>query len=334
LSAKFFTTCSPVVLVHEPYIEYFTYKISIVILTPDTLFESITFTSTLMNSKFTLFELWFRSVFILITIILLIVFTIKLKPFSFRDWSLEQKWTGVLLVALLLFNNPVFPIEILTRGWFPQFLDIIFTVTFIFVVLLFILVIIDGVKLEERERTFKSFYLTKLLLIGLLWISAISVLTWAEYNEILDPTVTVDNDSTIVTLLEVCVGIALLSYLFWITYSTCRAFSMDNKKAFLKRRIRFFLFFSLLVVLIIVLGILFDAYQHPNNAAEFLVFTSISNLYVYVLAIVYLPSKDQDVAYTRDFNITTLEDDDDKNEKSNSNVGIESNDLELKSLSE
>jgi len=115
---------------------------------------------------------------------------------------------------------------------------------------------------------------------------------------------------------------------------------MDSKKAFLKRRLRFFLIFSTIVILIIGFGILFEVYQRPENAAEFLAFHSLCNLYIYVLAIVYLPSKEsQRSGYTRSLQITTLEEDDELSLEDNKNndVKLEINDdgeLELENLSE
>jgi len=194
--------------------------------------------------------------------------------------------------------------------------------------------------LEEREREFKKFYLPKLLLLGLLWITVIGVFSWQEYNELIDPTIAIEQ-TTIIIAFEVVMIILVLCYFFWLGYSTCRACGLDSKKAFLKRRLRFFLFFSTIVILIIGFGILFQVYQRPDNAAEFLAFHSLCNLYIYVLAIVYLPSKEsQRSGYTRNLQITTLEEDEDLSLESSTKKPekkVEVNDdgeLELESLSD
>jgi len=334
-----YSTCNTILLVHEPYIAYFGYQFNISILSPDSFIGNVTFMFTYMNDNFTLFELWFRFVFLIITFVIIVSFAIRLRGFSWRDWTLEQKWISVLLFGLLAFNNPFFPIEILINSWFPPFLDIVFTVTFIFLVLLFILVIIDGIKLEEREREFKRFYLPKISLLGLLWITVVGVFSYQEYSELIDPTIAIEQTTTIIGF-EIAMLLLILSYFFWLGYSTCRACGMDSKKAFLKRRLRFFLIFSTIVILIIGFGILFEVYQRPENAAEFLAFHSLCNLYIYVLAIVYLPSKEsQRSGYTRSLQITTLEEDDELSLEDNKNndVKLEINDdgeLELENLSE
>jgi len=335
-----YTSCNTVLLVHEPYIAFYGYQFNVSILSPDTFIGNVTFTFSYMNDNFTLFELWFRFVFLIITFVMIVSFAIKLRGFAWRDWTLEQKWISVLLFGLLSFNNPFFPIEILVDGWFPPFLDIIFTVTFIFLILLFILVIVDGIKLEEREREFKKFYLTKLFLLGLLWISVVGVFSWQEYNELIDPTIAIDQTPVIIGF-EVVMIILVLCYFFWLGYSICRACGLDSKKAFLKRRLRFFLFFSIIVILIIGFGVLFEVYQRPESAVEFLAFHSLCNLYIFVLAIVYLPSKEsQRSGYTRNLQITTLEEDDElslefSNQKPDVKLDInDDGELELESLSD
>jgi len=114
-----------------------------------------------------------------------------------------------------------------------------------------------------------------------------------------------------------------------------------QQKSILKRRLRFFLFFSIIVILIIGFGVLFEVYQRPESAVEFLAFHSLCNLYIFVLAIVYLPSKEsQRSGYTRNLQITTLEEDDElslefSNQKPDVKLDInDDGELELESLSD
>jgi hypothetical protein len=40
----------------------------------------------------------------------------------------------------------------------------------------------------QNERHFAKFYLPKLVIVGLIWISAVTLSSWQEYNELQDPT--------------------------------------------------------------------------------------------------------------------------------------------------
>jgi len=168
-----------------------------------------------------------------------------------------------------------------------------------------------------------------------LWIAVVGAFSWIEYNELIDPSITIEQDSLSITF-EIGMLILMMFYFFWICYAICRACGLDNKKAFLKRRLRFFLIFSVVIIIIIGFGFLLEIYQRPNNAAEFLSFHSLANLYVFVLAVVYLPSSEsQQLGYIRDLQITTLEDDEISLETSKEkNVDIEDGELELHSLSD
>ena len=40
----------------------------------------------------------------------------------------------------------------------------------------------------QNERHFCSFYLPKLLVVGLMWITAVTLASWEAFNELRDPT--------------------------------------------------------------------------------------------------------------------------------------------------
>lgn len=41
---------------------------------------------------------------------------------------------------------------------------------------------------SQTDRRFSTFYLPKLLVVGLIWIAAVTLASWQEYNELQDPT--------------------------------------------------------------------------------------------------------------------------------------------------
>ena len=51
-----------------------------------------------------------------------------MKKFAFRDWCLEQRFMALLLPLILLYNNPLFPLNFLTSSWLPGTLDGFFQV--------------------------------------------------------------------------------------------------------------------------------------------------------------------------------------------------------------
>eukprot|EP01129_Flabellula_baltica_P008653 TRINITY_DN3463_c0_g1_i1.p1 TRINITY_DN3463_c0_g1~~TRINITY_DN3463_c0_g1_i1.p1 ORF type:complete len:458 (-),score=79.90 TRINITY_DN3463_c0_g1_i1:26-1399(-) len=295
--------CDSLVLFYEPFISFYAYDFEVSLnQDSDSSFLDAagytSFTFTYINDNFTLFELWFRFVFLLITFAIIITFSLKLRGYHWDFWVLEQKWTAVILFGLLAFNNPLFPLQVLVQGWIPPFLDIFFMVSMLFLMLLFILVVTDGVRLSGSERGL-MFYLPKFVLIGILWIFTIGVFSYREYNSLTDPASTIEGD-LLLTIFTYGLPLSIVAYIIWLGASAmCACDKLED--AHLKRRLLFFLGFSILVIIIIALGILFNAFLYQNNASEFLALHSLVNLYVYTLVVVYLPSTSvEKVGYTKD----------------------------------
>lgn len=74
----------------------------------------------------------------------------------------------------------------LTDSWFPGALDALFQASFICALLLYWLCVYHG--LRQNDRRWLTFYLPKLLLVGSIWLSMVTVAVWQEYDENGDPT--------------------------------------------------------------------------------------------------------------------------------------------------
>lgn len=126
-------------------------------------------------------------------------------------WSLEQRWMSILLPMLVLYNgtlnagqqrngdrsvylyfyllrvsDPLFPLTFLVDSWLPGALDALFQATFLCSLLLFWLCVYHG--LRQNDRRFIIFYLPKLVLVGSIWTSMITMAVWQKYTEVNDPT--------------------------------------------------------------------------------------------------------------------------------------------------
>jgi len=191
----------------------------------------------------------------------------------------------------MAYNNPFYPLELLVDGWFPIFLNRVLYASFIVLLLLFWLILFDGIRKEASQRTFKAFYLPKGILVGVVWIVGITVFTWTQLHEKDDPVFSTTNDLPGYIGFQIFMLILLIIYIFWLVYATCRACGDMKTLPYLGIRIKFFGVFTLLVILTVVGALIFGYGTQTNNAAEFLSFLALFNLYVYTLAFVYLPSQ-------------------------------------------
>jgi len=243
-----------------------------------------------VDHLYTLFELWFRFAFLLLSFVAVIIFSHRLRGFQWADWGFEQKWGAVLLFGLMAYDNPFYPLEILVRGWFPIFLNRLLYASFIVLLLFFWLVLFDGIRKESNQRPFKTFYLPKLILLGLLWIAGIVVFTWSQLRQLQDPVYDTSSELPGYIFFQVAMLILLVIYVFWLVYVVCRSCGDIKTLPYLGVRIKFFGVFTLLVILVVIGGLIFGLGVGVNSAAQFLSFLSLFNLYVYTLAFVYLPS--------------------------------------------
>jgi len=284
-----FPYCQNVSLAEIPFLHYEFYKFNVSFLNTsslENLFGDIIFTFTYVNGSYTLFEIWLRSIFFFITAGFIWVYLYSMRKWEWKIWTIEQKWITFILFALMGYDNPFYLIEIFADGWFPIVFDRLLYMSFIVLLLLFWLVMFDGIRQETKD--FYIFYLPKIVLSGLLWISGIIVYTWNEY------TLRAQNitESPGFIFFQVLMLILVVIYLLWLLYAFCRICTIARTLPHLDFRTKCFGFFTFMVSVVVIGGIIFGGVVGPyNSAAEFLSFLALFNLYCYMMAVLYVPSK-------------------------------------------
>ena len=115
---------------------------------------------------------------------------------------MEQRWCSILLLLLIFYNNPFFPLNLTSATLIGGILDAIFQSLFLFMLLLFWLCALHG--LRQTRRTLVYFYLPKVIdwsilitsqpttiqaaLVFPMWLSALTMEITEEFNEVRDPT--------------------------------------------------------------------------------------------------------------------------------------------------
>jgi len=126
--------------------------------------DDVLFTMTTYNPEFTSMELWFRFFFLCCALTASAAFLVAMRHHRTEEWALEQKWCLALLLLLCLFDDPAFPLAVLS-GWPPSLAlaDALQQAAFVFGLLFYWLCIFHG--LRQTERGFFNFYLIKTLLV-------------------------------------------------------------------------------------------------------------------------------------------------------------------------
>ncbi|XP_015203957.1 transmembrane protein 181 isoform X1 [Lepisosteus oculatus] len=298
--------CDEIIVLHLGYLNYTQYQINISFHNLSDLkykIKEVNFTWKMYNSSFSQVEIWFRFVFVVLTFMVTCLFAHSLRKFSMRDWGIEQKWMSILLPLLLLYNDPFFPLSFLVNSWFPGMLDDLFQSLFLCALLLFWLCVYHGIRVQG-ERKCLTFYMPKLFIVGLLWLSAVTLGIWQTVNELHDPTYQYKVDTGNFQGMKIFFVVVAALYILYLVFLIVRACSELKNMPYVDLRLKFLtaLTFVILIISIVILYLRFgskvlqdnfvaELSTHYQNSAEFLSFYGLLNFYLYTLAFVYSPSK-------------------------------------------
>uniref|UniRef100_A0A7N8Y0G7 Transmembrane protein 181 n=1 Tax=Mastacembelus armatus TaxID=205130 RepID=A0A7N8Y0G7_9TELE len=299
--------CDEIIVLHLGYLNYTQYQVVVSFkgLENITYEIKVKFVWKTYNPTFSQVEIWFRFVFVVLTFVVTCMFAHSLRKFSMRDWGIEQKWMSILLPLLLLYNDPFFPLSFLVNSWFPGMLDAFFQALFLCALLLFWLCVYHGIRVQG-ERKCLTFYLPKLIIVGLLWLSAVTLGIWQTVNELQDPTYQYKVDIVNFQGMKAFFLIVVSLYILYLVFLIVRACSELKNMPYSDLRLKFLtaLTFVVLVISMIILYLRFGAKALQDNfvaelnysltpdiPAEFLSFYGLLNFYLYTLAFVYSPSK-------------------------------------------
>lgn len=297
--------CDEIIVLHLGYLNYTQYRVVVSFrgLENITYVTKVNFVWKMYNPTFSQVEIWFRFVFVVLTFMVTCMFAHSLRKFSMRDWGIEQKWMSILLPLLLLYNDPFFPLSFLVNSWFPGTLDAFFQALFLCALLLFWLCVYHGIRVQG-ERKCLTFYLPKLIIVGLLWLSAVTLGIWQTVNELQDPTYRYNVDIANFQGMKVFFLIVVAVYILYLVFLIVRACSELKNMPYSDLRLKFLtaLTFVVLIISMVILYLRFGAKAlqnnfvaelstHYQNSAEFLSFYGLLNFYLYTLAFVYSPSK-------------------------------------------
>lgn len=111
----------------------------------------------------TMFQIYFRIAFAVLTFVLLCLLMYSLRKLEVKLWHLEQKMTIPLLVLLILYNDPLYIFHCYTPSIVIVILDRIVYAVFHAYLSFFILVLFDSLRYKNR-KTDTCFFIPKVVL--------------------------------------------------------------------------------------------------------------------------------------------------------------------------
>mmetsp|Transcript_8850 Transcript_8850/g.11675 ORF Transcript_8850/g.11675 Transcript_8850/m.11675 type:complete len:468 (+) Transcript_8850:272-1675(+) len=303
--------CDPILLYYQPYIQYSTYHFEVYFYHPLIINEyqegqPETLTTEMqlyfMDTNYTTFEMTWSYFFLAITLLVIFFpcygFFWSLCKLPRSQWSIQQKWLIVLLIGLFFFDNPFLAAEVKYASPGLGNFYIITLSTFLGLLLLFWLVIIDNIRydsygnphgdMSDSHRRQACWFIPKAFLCLAISIVIISTYITMKNIETDDPAyngITEVNSKSEPYI--IATSIFMAAYILWISYLVVSCFRhlKDMLPAYL------FLFsLTMFTIFITIIGIFVAAfYPIRSSGIEFLTFFGVYNLYIWVLAIAYTP---------------------------------------------
>ncbi|KAL7720070.1 Transmembrane protein [Entamoeba marina] len=211
--------------------------------------------------KYTTFEMLWRNSFLAVMCCCAMLYLFTLRSYPFLKWSIEQKATCILLLALIIFNNPLYCYEFITANEFLPFVNSLLDSLFLSSILLYVLLIFDALRKPLSQRSIIKFYFPRFLVV--LFLEGFVVNLYLSNIDNDDPLLVAMNSTSNIVLAIFSI-FALFVYGFWLMFGIVRSLTEAKKLGDVGHRIR--------------------AYK-----AIYLTVYGYLNIYCIILALLYIP---------------------------------------------
>eukprot|EP01088_Endostelium_zonatum_P020901 TRINITY_DN792_c0_g1_i1.p1 TRINITY_DN792_c0_g1~~TRINITY_DN792_c0_g1_i1.p1 ORF type:complete len:486 (+),score=82.39 TRINITY_DN792_c0_g1_i1:201-1658(+) len=280
--------CLTFTLVDEQFLTFAYYHVEISISSADVAHAwvgDVDFTLSRYTKGFGDMELSYRTIYLFFNVAILIAFLWRMKstPF-FNGWAFEQKAILVLLSALILYNDPFYGLTFLSKGWFFEFLNSVFETLFISLILLFWLIIIDKIRLDQLRLEPSVTHIVQLLVVGVYSIMTLILFAWARIRASEDPVYSERDGITGMLVLFWFISILYGAIIIWLIVLIVMTVPIVNQKKYLLNRFVFIGIPTILCIFSVIIGIFTGTLGPFNRDSLGLVyFLTLYNVYTYIL---------------------------------------------------
>lgn len=242
------------------------------------------------NYEFIEMQLTVRVLWLVVVVGAIIVYWWRMRDTDFASWTLEQQCLGVLLLSLVLLNNPFYPLEFLVPGLFFPLLDILCQVLHAAVNLLFWLIVFDHIRRNRKVQKWEKTDWLKPAVVGLYFVLTFTTFMWFVLARAEDPLFGDTARVSGLSLLFFTCALLFGGLLVWILVLLMLAVPVAMQQKHLSHR---FIYVAIPtgVCLLSILGGLFFGSFGPirRSATAFMYYSTLYNVYALVLLIGYWP---------------------------------------------
>jgi len=296
--------CSDVTLIYEPELRYPYYLVRLRFLDggagfpPDPaagpFLGDVQFTVWFGHTGYSSLELALRIVYLFTASVLLIAFLWHLRGVALEDWAWEQRALVLLLLGVLALNNPFFGLQYVAKGWFFHFLDAFLNIIFLSIFLVFGLLILDKIRLEEVRMPIGRQHIPKFVMVGIFAILGVVLFSWVDIKSDNDP---IQGHPEAIDGIEVLFYIEATVYagiLIWLAVLVVMTIPIATTKPYLMTRFLFASIPTSFCIIAILIGIFNGTFGPLNESTLSMVFfLTLYNEYIWILTYGFWPVKER-----------------------------------------
>ena len=191
----------------------------------------------------------------------------RLKKVPIEEKIVEQKMVATLSLLLILFNDPFYPITILSPNPVSSYFSVFFVVNFIIFLLFFWIIFLDRIHLEDGEKQTKVFEWKRIIYIFVTY--TLSLVLYVEYalDHLEDMPIVPAQDlmSTKFVILEVSLMIVVVGGFLYIAFKYIKICITIEEKLWRNEMFMFFSLFFLFTTLVIFIINGFKIHSYHGN---------------------------------------------------------------------
>ena len=123
-----------------------------------------------VNPEFTKYTFAIRYIFFGLSLIVLGLYACRYRRVPRSAKIIEQKLVLVLCVLLIFFNDPFYPITILSPNPISSYLSVFFVVNFVMFLLFFWIIFLDRIYFEDGEKATNLLNWKRILFIAISYV--------------------------------------------------------------------------------------------------------------------------------------------------------------------
>ncbi|BFU25157.1 hypothetical protein EHI8A_049280 [Entamoeba histolytica HM-1:IMSS-B] len=283
LDCKAIPLASQIYLTHPNYLLEFTF-------TPtDISLGDIIVENSYISTSYSVFEMFWRMAFILFSSFCCMLYLSSIRGIPISQWCHEQKWTFILNIVLILFNNPFFFYEYIVDSVTFLLFNTGIETFFICFLMFYVLSMFEALRKPLNIRKSFRFILPRALLLLTLFMLVFTELMYNRTTPNYSITLKGIDDPANVVLSILILGIIVI-YIFWLVFGIIRTYSESRKLGPVSLRLKYYGGFTICVIILyLCLLIAANFMGYHNNASITLTTLAYVNLYVMTLTILYLP---------------------------------------------